>query len=170
MQLTKHILLYLIFVAISVTTSSAQTNIYKLHSLFIYNFTKHIQWQQSSGAFTIGVYGSDIAMNVLKENLGTKKVWNEPINFIKVNSEADVSNCHLIYAPKSNKNKIISLIEAGNASNRLFVTEDDLIDFGAQISFFLKEDRLNFKISKNKCEQNGLKVSSALLTLGTSAD
>ena len=44
------------------------------------------------------------------------------------------------------------------------------MEFGAEISFFLKEDRLNFKISKSKCEANGLKVSSALLTLGTNVD
>lgn len=170
MRVMRHFIFLLVFAFLSVSNSNGQANIYKLHSLFIYNFTKHIQWQQSSGSFTIGVYGSDIAMTVLKENLGTKKVWDQPINFVKVSSAADVSNCHLIYAPKSNKGKIISLIEEGNASNKLFVTEDDLIEFGAQISFFLKGDRLNFKISKNKCEQSGLKVSSALLTLGTSAD
>ncbi len=170
MKLTKWFLMGFLVLGISGSEVFGQANVYKLHSLFIYNFTKHIQWQETGGSFTIGVYGNDIAMNVLKENLENKKVWNQAINIVKVSSESDVTNCHMVYAPKSNRNKIISLIESANASNKLFVTEDDLIDFGAQISFFLKEDRLNFKISKNKCEQNGLKVSSALLTLGTQID
>ncbi len=152
------------------TQSVAQSNVYKLHSLFIYNFTKHIQWKQGSGSFTIGVYGSDIAYNVLKENLGSKRVWNQPINLVKLSDGGNAANCHLIYAPKSNKSKTISLIESLDVNNKLVVTEDDLIGFGAQISFFLKENRLNFKISKSKCESSGLKVSSALLTLGTVVD
>lgn len=145
----------------------AQSNLYKLHSLFIYNFTKHIQWSEQAGAFTIGVYGSDNALNTLKSSLGSKKVWDQPIKFVKVNSAADVASCQLVYAPKSNKNEIVSLIEDSQKSDKLFVTEDDLIDLGANISFTLKGDRLNFKISKNKCEANGLKVSSSLLSLGT---
>lgn len=170
MQVMKHIIAFFLFAAISISNSNAQANLYKLHSLFIYNFTKHIQWQQTSGNFTIGVYGSDIAFDVIKENLGTKRVWSNTINVIKVNSGTEAANCQLIYAPKSNRNKIISLIESVNLTNKLFVTEDDLIEFGAQICFFLKGNRLNFKISENRCKQNGLKVSSALLSLGTSVD
>lgn len=157
----------IIFIGVSFG-ASAQSNIYKLHSLFIYNFTKHIQWAQESGAFTIGVYGSTTAYNVLKENLGDKRVWGQPLNLIEINDASEASKCQLIYAPKSNKNKIISLLESMDMKNKLFVTEDDdLIEFGAQISFFLKANRLNFKIDKSKLESNGLKVSSALLSLGT---
>jgi hypothetical protein len=35
------------------------TNLYKMHSLFLYNFTKHIQWSNAEGeVFTIGVYNN----------------------------------------------------------------------------------------------------------------
>ena len=148
----------------------AQSNVYKLHSLFIYNFTKHIQWQQGTGSFTIGIYGSDIAYKVMEENLANKRVWSQPINLVMLSGNSNTANCHLIYAPKSNKNKIISLIESVDPKNKLIVTEEDMLEFGAQISFYLKESRLNFMISKDKCEANGLKVSSALLTLGTIVD
>ena len=148
----------------------AQSNVYKLHSLFIYNFTKHIQWQQGTGSFTIGIYGSDIAYKVMEENLANKRVWSQPINLVMLSDNSNTANCHLIYAPKSNKNKIISLIESVDPKNKLIVTEEDMLEFGAQISFYLKESRLNFMISKDKCEANGLKVSSALLTLGTIVD
>jgi len=160
----------IMFFACMMINVQAQSNIYKLHSLFIYNFTKHIQWPQDGGSFTIGVYGSDIALNSLKSSLGTKKVWNQPINFVKIESAGDAASCHLIYAPKSNRSKIVSLIEDSQKSSKLFVTEDDLIDSGANISFMLKGNRLNFKISKDKCEANGLKVSSSLLSLGTVVD
>lgn len=165
-------LYFLIFITLIFFGSQgfAQSNVYKLHSLFIYNFTKHIQWHQGAGSFTIGVYGSDIAYKVIEENLAAKRVWSQPINLVKLTDGSSTANCHIIYAPKSNKNKIISLIEATDNKNKLIVTEEDMMEFGAQISFYLKENRLNFKISKNRCEANGLKVSSALLTLGTLVD
>ena len=53
-----------------------------------------------------------------------------------------------------------------NPSNTLLVTEDDLINQGAAISFVLINSKLKFKINKIKVEQAGLKVSSTLLAVG----
>ena len=166
----KRIILLFLLAAIFSISAYSQSNVYKLHSLFIYNFTKHIEWKQSGSEFTIGVYGSDIAYDVLKESLANKRVWNQPINLIKLEDGSNISRCQLVYAPKSNKNKIVSLLEASNHNNVLIVTEDEVFEFGGQICFYLKENRLNFKISKKLCEEDGLKVSSALLSLGTQID
>jgi hypothetical protein len=51
--------------------------------------------------------------------------------------------------------------------NILIVTEEDLIAEGASISFEMKNSKLNFIINKKKTEESGLKVSSALLSMGT---
>ena len=169
--MSKRIVTFSIF--LSVLTGGhamAQENIYKLHSLFLYNFTKHIQWNNVDGDFTIGVFGNDIALNVVKENLANKKFGDKNIRVIRVAGLGDVKASQLLYAPKSNKIKIIDLISQSDLSNTLVVTEDDLIKEGADISFFISGTRLNFKISKNQIEANGLKVSSALLSLGENAD
>jgi hypothetical protein len=68
--------------------------------------------------------------------------------------------------PKSNKKKIVDLLTAANVSNTLVVTEDDMMDDGAAISFVFEHAKMNFKISKAKIEQSGLKVSSSLLSMG----
>ena len=57
--------------------------------------------------------------------------------------------------PKSNKNKILDMFEAADKKNTLFVSEDDLIEFGFPISFVLKENKLGFKVSKQNLENSG---------------
>jgi len=160
------VVIFLLFWGMNIHSASAQTNFYKLHSLFIYNFIKNIQWQNVGDKFIIGVYGSDNALKVLKENLKNKKMGSKDIEIIKVNSPAAANNCEVIYAPKSNKTKIINLIDNSNPKGKLFVTEDDLIKNGASISFVIQNSKLRFKINKSKIDDAGLKISSSLLSLG----
>jgi len=60
----------------------------------------------------------------------------------------------------------MDLIDGADLSNTLLVTEGDLMDAGAAISFVYEQSKLNFKISKTKIEQVGLKVSSSLISIG----
>jgi hypothetical protein len=166
----QRLIVLLAILGFSSQQSYGQSNFYKLHALFLYNFTKHIQWNGVGETFRIGVYASDNAVKVLKESLAGKKYGSKTIEVITVNNTSEVNNCQLIYLPKSNKGKIAGLVEASNKSNRLFVSEDDMIADGVSISFVIKESRLNFKISKSRVDQAGLKVSSALLSLGEVVD
>ncbi len=154
------------FVGISEAFSQA-SNIYRIQSLFLYNFTKHVKWENSVGStFTVGIYGNTKAFSEIKANLESKKVWGKNIQVIEVSSPEEISNCHIAYMPKSNKKKILNFIDASNLSNTLLVTEDDLMNDGAAISFVFEQSKMNFKISKTKIEQVGLKVSSSLISIG----
>lgn len=147
-------------------TARAQENVYKLHALFLYNFTKHVQWSQVGETFTIGVYGSDLALSALKENLNGKKFGTKDIRVIRVAGLGDVKASQILYTPKSNKGQIMNLLSGSDLSNVLLVTEDDMISDGADISFIIASNKLDFKISKTNIESKGLKVSGALLSLG----
>jgi len=156
---------------ISQSEVSAQANIYKIHSLFMYNFTKHIQWGEDVGdTFTIGVYGSSSALSEVKANFSNKKFSGKEIRVINVAGLGDVKTSDLVYFPKSNKNKILNLFEEVDRNNTLFVSEDDLIEFGIPISFILKNNKLAFKVSKNNLDALGLKISSSLLSLAEVVD
>lgn len=61
------------FCCLNHQSAYAQSNVYELHSLFIYNFTKHIQWNNIGDNFTIGVFGSQ---NALKEVFGKRNKNN----------------------------------------------------------------------------------------------
>ena len=160
----------LLAVGIQCNTVNAQTNLYKLHSLFLYNFTKHIQWSNVGDVFTIGVYGSNNAMQEVKANFNGKKFSGKEIRVINVAGIGDVNASQLVYMPKSNKSKILNLFEDADKGNTLFVTEDDLIKNGVPISFILKGSKLGFKVSRRNLETSGLKISSSLLSLAEVVD
>ena len=156
------------FVGISEAFSQV-TGVYRIQSLFLYNFTKHVKWENTEGAtFTIGIYGSPNAFSEIKSNLESKLVWGNKINVIQIESPEDINKCHIAYMPKSNKKKILDIMSSSDLSETLLVTEDDLMDEGAAISFVFHQSKMKFKISKNKIEQVGLKVSSSLMSIGIS--
>ncbi len=155
---------------LGVGNTIAQTNVYKLHALFIYNFTKYIQWTSVGETFTVGVYGSETALKEIKANFVDKKFSGKEIRVINIAGIADANVCQLVYAPKSSKAKVLSLFESATKQNILFVSEDDLVADGLPIGFIVKSDKLTFKISKKNLDASGLKVSSALLSLGEVVD
>ena len=58
---------------------SQGASIYRIQSLFIYNFTKHVKWENTEGStFTVGIYGNPKAFSEVKANL-EKKMRGERI-------------------------------------------------------------------------------------------
>jgi hypothetical protein len=163
-------ILFLVAAILVFTEMQAQDNFYKFHALFLYNFTKHVQWSGAGDVFTIGVYGSDIAIKVLEENLRGRHVSGRNIEVRKVTGNADISDCQIVYAPKSSRSQIANIVEAAAGKNVLTVTEEDMLEIGACISFVVRGNRLNFRISRKNIENQGLRVSNALLSLGELAD
>ena len=94
--------------------------------------------------------------------------WGKNIKVIEIASPADLDKCHIAYMPQSDKKKIVEIIDASDLSNTLLVTEGDLMNDGAAISFIFEQSKMKFKISKTKIEQAGLKVSSSLISMGIS--
>jgi len=163
------VVLFLLTVGFFPSHAQNDAKIYKLHALFIYNFTKHIKWDASDDRpFTVGVYASQTALNTIKANLESKSVWGKNIKVIAIKSAEEASNCHIAYVPKLNNNKAAQFISQCKLNNTLLVSGGDMIDKGAAISFVTVNSKLKFKIDKMKVEQAGLKVSSSLLAVGIS--
>jgi len=147
-----------------------ETSIYRLQSLFLYNFTKHIKWENVEGqTFTVGIYGNTEALNEINANLSTKTVWGKNIKVIAINSAAEASKCQIVYLPKSNRKKVTDFMSTLPTTNTLIVTEEDLTSEGAAISFVLNDTKVGFKVNKDRLEGAGLKVSASLMSLSTTA-
>lgn len=158
----------LLMVLVYGSAFSQASNVYRLQSLFLYNFTKHVKWEVAEGeVLTIGIYANSEALNEIKANLKNKMAWGKNIEVVEISSAEEASKCHIAYLPKSNKKKILALMGSANLANTLLVTEDDLVANGAAISFIIdQQSKLKFKISKTQIEQVGLKVSSSLISIG----
>lgn len=161
---------FIVLFCINTNTVSAQANIYKLHSLFMYNFTKHIQWSEVGDTFTIGVFGNENALKEVKANFTGKKFFGKDIRVINIVGIGDANASQLVYMPRSNKSKILNMYDDADKKNTLFVSEDDLVSSGFSISFVINGAKLGFKVSKKNLDASGLKISSSLLSLAEVVD
>ena len=141
--------------------TQAQVSTRKLEAIYLYNFTKYINWQKATGSYTIGVLGdSDIAQE-LETNLKSKG----GITVKTINNVAEGKSCEIVYLPKAKSASLADLVKTLSSQGVLIVTEDDLAAQGASVSFVLDGSKLRFKINQQALDNAGLQASSSLLSL-----
>jgi hypothetical protein len=137
----------------------------KFKAIFIYNFTKDIEWRNSNqGTFQIAVYGESPIIDELNIIASKKKVGSDAIVIKKVNNMAEIGDSKILYIPSSRKKAIQEISMALRSKNILIITDDASDFFG--INFLEVNQRLTFQISKSNIDAHGLKVTSTLIGLG----
>lgn len=147
----------------------AQETDYKIHSLFVYNFIKYIEWPQNltEGDFVIGIVGDSPINKELLNMAASKKAKNQTIIVKKITNISEVEKCHLVYVSsgKSNDIKEISLLTK-NKPVLLISEREGMAKKGASINFVIMEDdTLKFEINKKVMEGQSLKIPATLLKL-----
>ncbi|MBI2281533.1 MAG: YfiR family protein [Bacteroidetes bacterium] len=140
----------------------------KIKAVFIYNFTKYIEWPQSykEGEFTIGIIGETSLYSELIKMTETKKVANQTLEVKKFETPSAVTKCHILYVCKDKSSDINDIIKKLKNNSTLLVTEDNgLMEKGSGINFIIKDNRQKFELNKGNVEKYKLKVSSNLEAL-----
>ena len=153
---------FLVFISLLFfVKSQAQVSTRKLEAIYIYNFTKYINWQHTGKeGHTIGVWEESEVASELEANLKSK--GGIIVKVIKTAQQA--KNCEIVYLPKTKSEKLSELVSAVG-SDVLIVTEEDLASKGASVSFVLDGSKLRFKINQVALNKAGLQASSSLLSL-----
>jgi len=140
----------------------------KIKAVFIYNFTKYIEWPQSykEGEFTIGIVGETPLYSELIKMTETKKVANQTLEVKKFTSPTEVTKCHILFVTKENGSDLTAIIKKLKNNSTLLVTEENgLMEKGAGINFIIKDNRQKFELNKGNVEKYKLKISSNLEAL-----
>lgn len=119
------------FYFFSVQDSHAQVSTRKLEAIYIYNFTKYIDWHNKEEAFVIGVLKDTEIAGELTENLKGKVVNKTPIEVKTIQNISDAANCQILYLPKSGSQELNALLQTISDKNILLVAEEDLAARGA---------------------------------------
>lgn len=141
----------------------------KFKALFLYNFIKNVEWPASykQGDIIIGVFGNNPIIKELETITSTQKSGNQSMKVKLISNLEEVTDCHLIYVSPSKGSSVANLMTKVNGNSTLVVSDTrNGIQQGSAINFLVDGDKLKFEISKSHIEQKGLKVSTALLTLG----
>jgi hypothetical protein len=144
----------------------------KKSALFVFNFTKYIDWPDDGfQEFSIGVFGDQTALTEFQKQAFYKKYGQLGIKVKLCSKPSDTRDCQLVYVSKSYMAKSKSIIAFIGDKPILIITEGEgqTKASGAHISIFQQNDKSNktsFEISNKNIENSNLKVSSQLLNIG----
>lgn len=139
----------------------------KLKSIFVYNFTRYLDWPQKPGNFLILILGKTPLAAELSDIALKKKVGNSQIEIRTINSVHEIEDCHILYVTASKTDNLPLIVPLSKNKNFLVITEKDgSCKEGSGINFINKDGKLTFEISKTNVESCGLTVLSSLFSLG----
>jgi hypothetical protein len=141
---------------------------YQLHSVFIYSFTKYIQWpaDYNQGDFEINVLGDSPMLAELKKLSELKKVGNRTIKVTNLNSVADLRKCNILFVPAAKSNQLGEVLAKLGSNATLVITEQaGLGAKGSAINFITKDGKVAFELNQGALTKHGLKASIELIRL-----
>lgn len=161
MRWLRNIILFSAFVC----STSAFAQVEKLQTMFIYNFTKHVEWPEAyrSGDFVIGVLGSSPITKELKELARNRKVGSQNIVIREYRDASQIGTCHILFLPEKNSGDIGNVLtQVKNNSTLIITNKPGMASAGAAINFVLDGNKQKFELKKSNATKYGLKVSSDL--------
>ncbi len=141
----------------------------KFKALFMYNFTKYIEWPaiQRQGDFIIGVLGNTALTKELETIAGKQKVGTQNIVVKTFATVDEIDNCSILFIPAGKSSQISLVVSKLGSKSVLIITDKDgLARQGACINYVMDGDKLKYEVNKSNIEKKGLTVSNSLLALG----
>jgi hypothetical protein len=164
--------LFILFISVFLITNAAymQTSISKAQSLYIYNFSRMIEWPASyrTGDFIIGILGSSDVATELEAYTKGKKVGNQNIVIMKYKLPAEIQQCHILFIPFIKTKlmpEVISVV--GNKSTLIIAEKSGALNEGAAINFIILDDKMKFEVKTENATKLGLKLSAKLTEMSS---
>jgi hypothetical protein len=139
---------------------------YKLHSVYVYGFTRYVEWptDYSQGDFEILVLGDSPITDQLKEMATAKKVGDRNIKVTKISSPAEIRKCNILIIPASQSAQFATVISKTSNLSILVITEEPGLGAkGSDINFITKDGKLVFELNQTAASKHNLKISNALM-------
>jgi hypothetical protein len=143
----------------------AQTGIPRAQAMFIYNFSRLIEWPTNykTGPFVIGTFGPSPVADELTSYTTGKKVGTQDITIQEIKSVDEINKCHILFIPFSRTKQIDQIVSRiGNMSTLLITEKGGAIDLGSAINFLIVGDKLKFEMKQANASKYGIKVSAKL--------
>lgn len=163
----RNICLVVVFCWVGLGVSYAQS--YQLHSVFMYSFTRYIQWpdEMNQGAFEIHVLGDSPILAELQKMAESKKVGERSIKVSRVGALTDIKRCNILFVPADKSTQLTDILTKVGSNATLVVTEQSGIGAkGSGINFIEKEGKLAFEINQTALAKQRLKASTELMRFG----
>ncbi len=151
---------YLTTLAFSLTwlLSIAQEVKIENQALYLLNFIKYFEW--TSEEIIIGVVGNSPIVSELE--LQVKQ--NPKVKLRKNVDEVSVKDCSMVFIPEAHTSQFELIQESIGKEKIILVTENEsLASQGAEISFYVLDNKLKFIANRTALNDSGIKLSTKLL-------
>lgn len=159
----KKIIILFLLLVFTIVAAFGQKE--KFEAIYIYNFTKKIEWPKevASGDFVIGVLGKSDIIKELKNVAEAKKVGTRNIVVKTFSEVSEIENCHILFVAPDECDNLSAAKNQLSSYPTLFVTDKKgMAKSGSAINFFEKEGKLKFELNKSNVTDQGLKISADL--------
>lgn len=156
-----------------VEAQDAVTNEHTLKALFIYNFTKHIEWPTNSNTnskFQIIVVGKSEITGSLTKLLSGRKINEKYIEVKTISNSTKIEAGQIVFISRGSYSKISNQLQDLSANGSLIITEEKSINEKySDINIVEKDNGFRFEINEVNLKKAGFKVSNQLLQLSISS-
>lgn len=129
----------------------------------MYNFTKYMEWPDDKQPIVIGVLGNSPVLLALERSAQTK---GGAFRVVKIATMDEVDQCDMLFLPREQNRNLRLVTQKTRGKSILIVTEDaTLATKGANVSFYVEQDKLRFVINQKATASKNIRVSSALLSM-----
>jgi hypothetical protein len=160
----KKLFLFLVVIFIF-HLSYSQTEIPKAQSIFIYNFTRLVEWPEAykTGDFIIGVFGNSEIFGELESYTAGKKVVMQNIVIKKFKDLTEIDKCNILFVSYNKSGALSDILKKTESNPTLVIGErKNIMNEGAGIGFVLVDDKLKFELNLSSSTRNGLKINTKL--------
>ena len=156
---------------LAATGLTAQVDEYQVKAFFLYNFARYVEWpSQALGPgkdpLVICVLGHDPFGAALQQAISGKAIDGRSLVVHELHDLRPGCNCHILFVGASERKLSQAAVAALKASGILTVGETpEFLKDGGVINFKLEDGKVRFEINVAAADQQGLRISSKLLSL-----
>ena len=132
---------------------------------YLYKFAPFVTWPNAdaAGPFMVCVVGDDPFGPLLDRAVAGQTLGSRTIQVMHIDTIGPKSNCDIAYLGGSRGESVAEALRAVRGTPTLTVTDDD--DPPGIIAFAMADGHVRFRIDQVQAQENGLAISSKLLSL-----
>lgn len=145
---------------------------YSIKAVFLYNFSKFVRWPESAApnynqdGLRLCVVGENPFGGILEQLAEKVTAKGKRMVILRPRVSKEMASCHLLFVSASERPQIARILDFIKDSPVLVVGDTpDYGHMGVGINFYIKDNKIRFKIYAEAIEKAGLQVSSELLSL-----
>jgi hypothetical protein len=163
----KKLILMVFIILFSFVSYSQEASFEKAECLFIYNFTRYIEWNNVNTEFVIGVLDDYSVYNELIVYTSNKYVKSYKITIKKINSIDEIQNIQILIIGRKSRSKCEEIKKIADNSQILTInTGDDNITDYSCIGFRMVDDKMKFTLHKKNVISAKLQMLASLEKMG----